>query len=448
MFTLLFLLGLLLSPTSRPTSAATTLKLRKSSSRSPRILHSLRRNSPRSPQRGGWRGGGGAGGGGRGGRYANVVVVTQSAIEGGSVVETVSTTQAIGEGGWYGKGRGGLAGDLVTTSAEVAASDTEIVDDADWGGGRGRWRMNNVQTDADSRDTSSYVYASSTGDLTGSTTRWIDDADSWTDSMVSTSTLDIITSVYISSTSPTAISSPPTSSAVSSLPTSLSSSAVSSASAAPTTTSFSALSSSSTSSSISSSPTGPATVGLDSQNSQGITYTVEVVIDGKKMEVIADTGSSMLWVPTTGCPTCSSAGMTISSITLPDDCSEYEQKYGMGSAVGCRTNVTVSLGDLELEDLSILGVKSVDSILAQQGSFMSGIIGFALDAGTIGDSPTFVSQLYNSGKIDSPEVGFYLPRGANQDGSVTLGSAARQVFVLTLELTSTALMRMPIQAST
>ncbi|WVR00093.1 hypothetical protein IAU59_007235 [Kwoniella sp. CBS 9459] len=155
---------------------------------------------------------------------------------------------------------------------------------------------------------------------------------------------------------------------------------------------------------------------LDGQTSGGLTYTVEVRLNGgPNMSVIVDTGSNQFWVPSTTCASCEAGGMMNSSLVAPEGCSEISLIYGIGTVNGCMESTTFQVGEYTVNILDVLAVTHLDEDMQWQGEFMSGIWGMARDQSTPDGGLTAVSLMYQQGLIKSPTVGFYLAR--DEDGN-------------------------------
>ncbi|WVF72903.1 hypothetical protein IAT40_007721 [Kwoniella sp. CBS 6097] len=163
-------------------------------------------------------------------------------------------------------------------------------------------------------------------------------------------------------------------------------------------------------------------VELDGESSGGLTYTVDIQLNGgPNMSVIVDTGSNQFWVPSTTCPSCAAGGMMNSSLVAPEGCSEISLIYGIGTVNGCIESTTLHVGEYTVSDLDVLAVTHLDEDMQWQGEFMSGIWGMARDQSTPEGGPTAVSLMYQQGLIKSPTVGFYLARDDTSKSEMTIG---------------------------
>ena len=82
---------------------------------------------------------------------------------------------------------------------------------------------------------------------------------------------------------------------------------------------------------------------------------------------------------------------------------------GLGTVEGCYTVASITIGDLHLDNVTVLAATSIDQNLQNQGYFQSGILGVGLEAGaTDPDVPPVFKQMYDQGMLDQPLVGFWL----------------------------------------
>lgn len=166
------------------------------------------------------------------------------------------------------------------------------------------------------------------------------------------------------------------------------------------------------------------TAPLDSKTANGVAYVLTIQINGVDTPVVADTGSARLWVPSTACDTCKSAGM-VQPITIddPNNCQSGSIAYGLGTVEGCYTIASITVGDLHLDNVTVLAATSIDQNLQNQGFFQSGILGVGLEAGaTDPDVPPVFKQMYDEGMLDQPLAGFWLSTNINVESELALGS--------------------------
>ena len=142
-----------------------------------------------------------------------------------------------------------------------------------------------------------------------------------------------------------------------------------------------------------------------------------ITIGGQSFNVMFDTGSSNLWVPSTDCSLCTSSNKfdTSSSSTFSTISGEtFSVRYGSGSASGYVGSDIVTLGDLTTS--ADFGV--VTSIGSSNENQWDGICGLAYEGIADDYIDPLLVQLYNSGQVSNKQFAFYL----NDDApAMTLG---------------------------
>ena len=121
-------------------------------------------------------------------------------------------------------------------------------------------------------------------------------------------------------------------------------------------------------------------------------------------DVIFDTGSSWLWVPSTSCNKCHSSAHRFDSAgssTFEDTDEPISLQYGKGSGSGSIANETVGIGDktpvFAAQQKFILLDKDQDF----NGMQADGILGLGFNVISRG-YPTLVENLYEAGAIEAP----------------------------------------------
>eukprot|EP01084_Bolivina_argentea_P273042 465022_1 len=132
-----------------------------------------------------------------------------------------------------------------------------------------------------------------------------------------------------------------------------------------------------------------------------------ISIGGQTFNVMFDTGSANLWVPSISCSSCTSTNKFDSSSTTTYSTVSGESfsiKYGSASATGIVASDIVSVGSLSTTaDFGL-----VTDITTENTNKWDGICGLAYQS--IADNhiePLFL-QLYNTGKINDKLFAFYL----------------------------------------
>ena len=127
------------------------------------------------------------------------------------------------------------------------------------------------------------------------------------------------------------------------------------------------------------------------------------------IDVIFDTGSAYLWVASTECSTCATAGMTTffdcgSSDTCESLGLQVIVTYGSGSLKGSFVADTVQIGDYTAEDQGFIDVTEVDDF---ESFAANGILGLGMSSTSSGVS-TLIENLKTQGQISNRIFSFYL----------------------------------------
>mmetsp|Transcript_8971 Transcript_8971/g.11880 ORF Transcript_8971/g.11880 Transcript_8971/m.11880 type:complete len:389 (-) Transcript_8971:294-1460(-) len=140
-------------------------------------------------------------------------------------------------------------------------------------------------------------------------------------------------------------------------------------------------------------------------------------------EVVFDTGSSNLWVPSSQCwLSCGfhSKYHSGNSLTYDEDGTDFDIMYGSGPVKGFFSEDTLTLGDMEVEHQLFAEVTNAQGLGPgyKLGKF-DGILGMAFDSISIENAPTPMHNLVEQGLIEEPLFAFYL--GDNSPGELTIG---------------------------
>merc|ERR1711942_571802 len=162
---------------------------------------------------------------------------------------------------------------------------------------------------------------------------------------------------------------------------------------------------------------------------------IELGTPGQKFNVIFDTGSSNLWVPSATCPIWELACRTHSrydstdSSTYEADGTEFVIHYGAGSVEGfmskdtcCVAGVCVT-GQLFAEVTHEPGI----SFIAAQ---FDGILGMGFPQIAVNDAPPVFNNMIDQGVVEAPVFSFWLNRDPDAEigGELILGGSDPQFY--------------------
>jgi len=140
----------------------------------------------------------------------------------------------------------------------------------------------------------------------------------------------------------------------------------------------------------------------------------------QEFEVIYDTGSSNLWVPSKKCVFCTHKKYDSSqSSTYVANGTKFAIEYGSGSVLGFLSGDDVGMGNLTIQTQTFAEVTSEPGIAFLFGKF-DGICGLAFQSISVdGVVPPFVSMV-NQKLLDEPIFSVFLSNGDGSDGSELL----------------------------
>jgi hypothetical protein len=159
----------------------------------------------------------------------------------------------------------------------------------------------------------------------------------------------------------------------------------------------------------------------DFQNAQ---YYGPISVGGQNFNVIFDTGSSNLWVPSKSCTNCGLHPLYDSSksSTYVANGTVFKIQYGSGPVAGFLSYDTVNFGGLNVQKMEFAEITDVSGLgLAFAVGKFDGILGLGWPRisvdGILPVFPTAVAQ----GLIQSPVFAFYLGKADGVNGELTLG---------------------------
>eukprot|EP00931_Biecheleriopsis_adriatica_P087079 TRINITY_DN615_c0_g1_i2.p1 TRINITY_DN615_c0_g1~~TRINITY_DN615_c0_g1_i2.p1 ORF type:complete len:411 (-),score=100.20 TRINITY_DN615_c0_g1_i2:257-1432(-) len=172
------------------------------------------------------------------------------------------------------------------------------------------------------------------------------------------------------------------------------------------------------------------TAEIELQNTYNTMYSgeIEVGSPGQRIQVIFDTGSSNLWVPSqyslyqTGLQDIHAGFSGQKSSTYTASNQEFKIMYGSGPVRGYYCADNVDIGGLSLKDFTFAeatDVQGLGSLYSDAHSSFDGVLGLGFPSISADGLPTVMGALVASGQLKEPVFGFYLANDA--DGQLVFG---------------------------
>jgi len=158
-------------------------------------------------------------------------------------------------------------------------------------------------------------------------------------------------------------------------------------------------------------------------NNRNLGYYGEIQVGdpGQAINVVFDTGSSSLWVPTPKAGKAQSfdpaKSTTYQMMTNP-----FQIAYGSGDVEGSFCRDTITIGALSLPNFTFAEVDNTTGIRGWSFMPFDGILGLGFPALSVGRVPTVMEALVDSKQLAEPVFGFFL--GDNSKGELVLGGVA------------------------
>jgi len=150
---------------------------------------------------------------------------------------------------------------------------------------------------------------------------------------------------------------------------------------------------------------------------------VEIGSPAQKFQVIYDTGSSNLWVPSVQCDNCKKEGPKYDlkkSSTYQKNGQPFQLRYGTGSCNGALSTDSVTLGGLTITGASFGEVTHEAQDVFGTAPF-DGILGMGPAAAAVDKVPTPMQMLIQQKKIEKNVFAYYLSSGGKSGSTLSLG---------------------------
>ncbi|CAK5275513.1 unnamed protein product [Mycena citricolor] len=162
---------------------------------------------------------------------------------------------------------------------------------------------------------------------------------------------------------------------------------------------------------------------LDFMNAQYFTE-IQLGTPPQSFKVILDTGSSNLWVPSSGCTSIAcflhAKYDASASSTYKKNGTTFEIHYGSGSMEGIVSNDMFTIGDLKVPKLDFAEATKEPGLAFAFGKF-DGILGLAYDTISVNHiTPPFYAMV-NQGLLDAPVFSFRLGSSEEDGGEAIFG---------------------------
>lgn len=137
--------------------------------------------------------------------------------------------------------------------------------------------------------------------------------------------------------------------------------------------------------------------------------------------VIFDTGSSNLWVPSKDCKKCTHTKYDHdASKSYEEDGQQFGIRYGSGSLSGYMSKETLTFGNIEVPDQPFAEATNLPGLAFAVGKF-DGILGMAFPSISVNGAIPPVHNMIKQKLIDQGLFSFYLPSSSNEKGELDIG---------------------------
>lgn len=148
----------------------------------------------------------------------------------------------------------------------------------------------------------------------------------------------------------------------------------------------------------------------------------------QEFEVIFDTGSSNIWVPSIDCQNCAHTKYNHSaSSSYTSNGTSFGITYGSGSMKGYLSLDTLILGDYSIENQTFAEATDLPEIAFTSGKF-DGILGMAFPEISVLGIQTPLENMKAQNLIDQKIFSFYLPSVSGSAGELIIGGVDESKF--------------------
>jgi len=174
------------------------------------------------------------------------------------------------------------------------------------------------------------------------------------------------------------------------------------------------------------------------ENYQDLSYygPISVGTPPQKFQVIYDTGSSNLWVPSTSCKNCGKHAEydSTKSSTYQKNGTKFYIQYGSGPVSGFESKDSVEVGSVTVPNYIFAEIQDVSGLgqLFATGPF-DGICGLAFQTISVNQVPPVFVSMANEKLIPEPVFAFYLTSTDGAAGELDFGGADANHYSGTLQ---------------
>jgi len=150
---------------------------------------------------------------------------------------------------------------------------------------------------------------------------------------------------------------------------------------------------------------------------------VEIGSPPQKFQVIYDTGSSNLWVPSKACTNCKKQGASYDSSKSSKyvkDGQSFFLAYGTGNCKGFLSQDDVTMAGLTIEGFAF-GEVTEEAVDVFGAAPFDGILGMGVPSAAIDHTPMPMDKLVEQKKIDHNIFSFFLSSGGKTGSTLVLG---------------------------